>query len=79
MRGVQTPGEPQPFPSTIKPMLATLVDKPFSDPRWLFEPKLDGFRIMAFIQKGRSHPTHPQWERLHRSLPVGGAGPCGIH
>ncbi len=33
-------------------MLATLVDKPFSDPGWLFEPKLDGFRILAFIQKG---------------------------
>ena len=45
-------GEPKPFPSTIKPMLATLVDKPFSDPRWLFEPKLDGFRIVAFIRDG---------------------------
>ena len=33
-------------------MLATLVDKPFSGPEWLFEPKLDGFRILAFIQKG---------------------------
>ena len=29
-----------------------MVDKPFSDPRWLFEPKLDGFRILAFIRKG---------------------------
>ncbi len=52
MQGTHTPGDLSPFPSTIKPMLATLVDKPFSDPRWLFEPKLDGFRILAFIQKG---------------------------
>ena len=33
-------------------MLATLVAEPFSNPKWLFEPKLDGFRILAFIRKG---------------------------
>ena len=43
---------PEPFPKTLKPMLATLVSDPFSDPKWLFEPKLDGFRILAFIRKG---------------------------
>ncbi|MBS4729256.1 ATP-dependent DNA ligase, partial [Mycobacterium sp. SM1] len=29
-------------------MLATLTEKPFSDPRWIFEPKLDGERCLAF-------------------------------
>ena len=48
----QTLGDLEPFPLSIKPMLARLVDQPFSDPKWLFEPKLDGFRILAFIQKG---------------------------
>ena len=43
---------PEPFPQALKPMLATLASQPFSDPKWLFEPKLDGFRIVAFIQKG---------------------------
>ena len=33
-------------------MLATLASEPFSDPKWLFEPKLDGFRILAFIRRG---------------------------
>ena len=33
-------------------MLATLVDQPFSDPRWLIEPKLDGFSVLAFIREG---------------------------
>ena len=33
-------------------MLATLASEPFSDPKWLFEPKLDGFRILAFIREG---------------------------
>ena len=47
-----TVGDLEPFPLSIKPMLARLVDEPFSDPKWVFEPKLDGFRIMAFIRKG---------------------------
>jgi len=33
-------------------MLATLVRKQFSNPDWLFEPKLDGIRCLSF-RKGR--------------------------
>ncbi len=40
--------------SVIKPMLATLVDEPFSDPDWLFETKWDGVRAVCFIKKGRA-------------------------
>jgi DNA ligase D-like protein (predicted ligase) len=29
-------------------MLATLMEKPFSDPEWIFERKLDGIRALAF-------------------------------
>ncbi len=29
-------------------MAATLSDRPFSDPGWIFEPKLDGVRCLAF-------------------------------
>jgi bifunctional non-homologous end joining protein LigD len=31
-------------------MLAEQGEAPFTDPRWLYEPKLDGYRILAFIQ-----------------------------
>jgi bifunctional non-homologous end joining protein LigD len=31
-------------------MLATLADRPFSDPRWLFEVKYDGVRVLASRQ-----------------------------
>ena len=31
-------------------MVVSLVDDPFSNPDWLFEPKLDGFRILAYIR-----------------------------
>src|SRR5436305_5714049 len=40
------------MPAVIKPMLATLVDEPFSDPEWIFETKWDGFRAVCFIDKG---------------------------
>ncbi|MBX2925949.1 MAG: DNA ligase D [Chitinophagaceae bacterium] len=33
-------------------MLATLVDKPFDDPDWVYEIKWDGYRALAFVQKG---------------------------
>jgi bifunctional non-homologous end joining protein LigD len=32
----------------LEPMLATLTDTYFSDPEWVFEPKLDGVRALAF-------------------------------
>ncbi|HZP25876.1 MAG TPA: non-homologous end-joining DNA ligase [Dehalococcoidia bacterium] len=40
-----------PFPRSLQPMLSTLVEKPFSHPAWLFEPKLDGIRALAFIDR----------------------------
>ena len=42
------------MPAAIKPMLATLVDKPFSDPDWLFETKWDGVRAICFIRHGKA-------------------------
>jgi bifunctional non-homologous end joining protein LigD len=41
------------MPAWVEPMLATLTDRRFSDPRWIFEDKLDGERCLAFKQ-GRS-------------------------
>ncbi|MFT3741929.1 MAG: DNA ligase D [Gammaproteobacteria bacterium] len=32
----------------ITPMLASLIDKPFDHPDWLFEIKWDGYRILAY-------------------------------
>ncbi|MCQ6957695.1 DNA ligase D [Mucilaginibacter aquariorum] len=38
-------------PANIKPMKATLVDKPFNEPGWLFEVKWDGYRAVAVLSK----------------------------
>jgi bifunctional non-homologous end joining protein LigD len=41
-----------PMPSRLEPMLATIGDRPFSDPNWLFEIKWDGVRALAWIDDG---------------------------
>ncbi len=41
------------MPVRVDPMLATLVEHPFSDPEWLFEIKWDGERAMAWIDEGK--------------------------
>lgn len=43
-------GEIAPFPDRIEPMLATPVDAPFDDPRWLFEVKWDGYRSLCYVE-----------------------------
>lgn len=40
------------MPMRMGPMLATLSDRPFSDPNWLFEIKWDGVRALAWIAEG---------------------------
>jgi bifunctional non-homologous end joining protein LigD len=39
-------------PRWITPMKAILTESYFSDPEWIFEPKLDGQRCLAFKQSG---------------------------
>lgn len=45
---------PVDFPSKVKPMLATAVDKPFNDNKWDFEIKWDGVRAILFYHKSRN-------------------------
>jgi bifunctional non-homologous end joining protein LigD len=40
--------------SEVQPMLAEVDPRPFSDPRWLFELKYDGFRAIAGREQGRA-------------------------
>jgi bifunctional non-homologous end joining protein LigD len=41
----EAPPEP---PPAMLPMLATAGEKPFDDPAWVFEPKLDGIRALVY-------------------------------
>ncbi len=63
---------PQPLPAAIQPMLATLAEKPFDDPAWLFEIKWDGYRAIAFLEKGKvrlvsrtQNDLTPRFPELH--------------
>jgi bifunctional non-homologous end joining protein LigD len=42
-----------PFPKTVSPMLATLVDKPFEEAGWIYEIKWDGYRAIALCNKNK--------------------------
>ena len=53
-----------PMPDRITPALATLADKPFSDPNWLFEIKWDGLRALSRVEKGQLQ----LWTRSQREV-----------
>jgi len=44
-----------PLPDFIDPMKATAIDKPFSDSDWLFELKLDGYRVQTIVDGSKVH------------------------
>jgi bifunctional non-homologous end joining protein LigD len=46
---------PDRIPFRVKPMLATLVNKPFHRPGWVYEEKYDGYRILVY--KEEKHVT----------------------
>jgi bifunctional non-homologous end joining protein LigD len=41
------------MPEDLRPMLATLVNEPFDDPEWTYEVKWDGYRTIAYLNKGK--------------------------
>jgi bifunctional non-homologous end joining protein LigD len=66
------------MPDTIHPMLATVIEKPFDDPDWLFEVKWDGYRALAFLENGSLRlvsrnqndltPRYPELRQLSESV-----------
>lgn len=58
-----------PMPASLSPMLATLIDRPFSDPGWLFEIKWDGARTLAWIDHGEVHLRSRAGNEVTRQYP----------
>jgi len=66
------------MPPRLEPMLATIGERAFSDPAWLFEIKWDGVRALAWIDDGaltlRSRNSvditgrYPELASLHETL-----------
>ncbi|PYU23097.1 MAG: hypothetical protein DMG30_12720 [Acidobacteria bacterium] len=47
------PSDQNRIPFRVRPMLATLVQKPFHKPGWIYEEKYDGYRILAYKEGDR--------------------------
>ncbi|MGI0015111.1 MAG: DNA polymerase ligase N-terminal domain-containing protein, partial [Nitrososphaera sp.] len=47
-------GSLEDFPTSVKPMLAVPVDKPFDNKDWVFEIKWDGVRSILFLNKSKN-------------------------
>ncbi len=45
-------GPTEELPRELKPMLAGTGDTLKSEPQWRYEPKLDGYRVIAYVQDG---------------------------
>lgn len=64
----------RPMPAAITPMLASVTEKPFDNPDWVFEIKWDGYRAIVFLEDGnvrllsRNHndltPRYPELKVL---------------
>ncbi len=50
-------GDSEPIPATLAPMQAELGDAPFNHADWMWEPKLDGYRVLAFIESTQGHTS----------------------
>lgn len=45
-------GPAESMPKKLEPMLAEIGEVAQSDPQWLYEPKVDGYRVIAFVDNG---------------------------
>jgi bifunctional non-homologous end joining protein LigD len=67
-----------PFPAWLEPMAATLTQKRFSGPEWIFERKLDGIRLLAYrngdelrlLSRNQLPKSLPQIAQAIAALPV---------
>jgi bifunctional non-homologous end joining protein LigD len=62
-------GPVEAFPGKLSPMLAEPGEGAFTDPGWLFEPKLDGYRALAFIDGERVELRSRRGLDLTRAFP----------
>jgi bifunctional non-homologous end joining protein LigD len=45
-------GPAEAMPKALSPMLAEIGEAPRADSQWSYEPKLDGYRVIAFVENG---------------------------
>ena len=58
-----------PTPVFVELMRPALAAKPFSDPEWLFELKLDGWRTLCLLREGKAHLVSRRRNSLNERFP----------
>ena len=46
-------GKRSPLPTKMEPMHAEIAERPHLGREWMWEPKLDGYRVVAFLRDGK--------------------------
>jgi bifunctional non-homologous end joining protein LigD len=74
-------GDLAPMPARLPPMHAEIGEAPFNHPDWTWEPKLDGYRVLAFLdgkkvtlRSRRGLDLSPSFPRLVEELAGQAAG-----
>src|SRR5659263_277666 len=69
------PGVKSDYIPNLKPMLATLIERPFDSSQWIYEIKWDGYRVVAEVKNGKVHlfsrnriSFNKQFESIVKSL-----------
>lgn len=62
-------GKTVPMPQDLSPMLAEAGEAPFDHPDWMWEPKLDGHRVLAFLDDSRVRLRSRRGLELAASFP----------
>jgi bifunctional non-homologous end joining protein LigD len=62
-------GKEEPMREDLEPMQAELADAPFNKADWMWEPKLDGYRLLAFIKKTQVSLRSRRGLELARQFP----------
>ena len=58
---------------TLAPLPLVRRREPFDDPKWVFEPKLDGFRAVAYVQRGGARLVSRNGRTFKRFAPLAAA------
>jgi bifunctional non-homologous end joining protein LigD len=64
------PGTKAKMPTAIKPMLATLTDKPFDREDWIYEIKWDGYRAISYLSNGKVNLLSRKMLSFNEKFPV---------
>jgi bifunctional non-homologous end joining protein LigD len=70
--------KPTTMPKQPALMQCTLVAEPFDDPNWIFEPKLDGLRVLCWFDGHRLRVLSRQYKAQNAQFPdlIAALQPC---